>query len=517
MGRALFHGPDSQSHRSQGFLRGRNTNSRTAPFSRHFYWQVNIFRMFGGTCGRFQHRARSLMFPPTRLKSGTVGERGVAGSVKLHPTVRWPLLLIVALGVVALIGWAAMAPPPIAFAPERRATSGAPRTYAAALARINAIVAGSEERVRTDGEEWLVQEKLAHDLIERARLTGSFDDYAGARAALAHGFSTVPKGSGPHFTQAALDFGMHRLAAAETMLAAIDRYAVAPEPEVRTEMAAMRADIAFYRGDLGAARRAYAATREPFRMAVLLSRTGKPDEAFAEIDRMERGLTFPTAHQLANLALMRGGIELRRGSWDKASAHFARADAIFPGFWLAQAHVAQMRALSGDRAGAARNLIAIARRSNSPEVMDLLASVLRAEGDYPGSRTWAARAGALWQARLSLFPEAAWGHAVEHELAYGDPARALTMARSDWVARPHGATGVALGWAMLATNDPAGALRMARTVDARGWVSAEQHLLAAQALARLGQGDAARTEEQKALAIDPHARDAAAGLVWFGH
>jgi len=426
-------------------------------------------------------------------------------------------LFLCAIAIVFLVG-RLTAPGTAPTAPDRRPTSGAPQSYAAAVARLNAVIDGDRDRMRQRGDEWLIQEKFANSLISRARLTGSFDDYAEAQRALDTAFADAPAEAGPHLVQAVLDFGMHRLGRAETMLAAIDHYAVAPEQSDLDEIAQMRADIAFYRGDYARAWDGYRAARtSPIRRAIYLSRTGKPDEALAEIDRAERTSTFATANLLSNFVLMRGSIELRRGAFDKAAAHFDRAARLFPGSWLIAAHRAQMLALAGQLPLAASRLEAIVRASGSPEAMDLLASVYRAQGDYPRSQAVAARAGAIWARRLGQFPEAAYGHAVEHELAFGDPGRALDLARRDFAARPHGATAIALGWAQLAVGDAAGALRTVQPVLVSPWQSVDQHLLAAQALARLGRGAEAKAEEERALALNPHAADGNAALIWFGH
>jgi hypothetical protein len=121
--------------------------------------------------------------------------------------------------------------------------------YPDALARTNAILVGAVGLAEQHRDEWLFQERLANAHIARARLTGSFADYAAADAALRRAFALAPKGAGPHQTQAALDMGLHRLQPASDMLDAIDRYAVPVEAEIRTELAGARGDIAFYRGE----------------------------------------------------------------------------------------------------------------------------------------------------------------------------------------------------------------------------------------------------------------------------
>jgi Tfp pilus assembly protein PilF len=114
-------------------------------------------------------------------------------------------------------------------------------------------------------------------------------------------------------------------------------------------------------------------------------------------------------------------------------------------------------------------------------------------------------------------PEAAYGHAVEHELAFGNPDRALRLAQLDYKARPYGVTAIALAWAYIGANRPADALRVIDPVLRSAWVSADQHIVAAQAHLLLGQTEEADAERQKALAINPRCFDREAALIWFGH
>jgi len=435
---------------------------------------------------------------------------------------RWLVALGVALATVAGAGWYADHRP--AEPSTREPSGGGPRSYAAALARADQVVTGSAELQRAAPGEWLVEERLAHALMARARLTGSWSDYAAAQQALDRGFANAPPGAGPHLTQAALAFAMHRLDAAAASLDAIDHYAVPPEREVVIEAKATRGDIAFYRGRYDEARRIYqqvhADPDDPsilLRMANLEARTGQSDAAIALIERCERAARLPNAQYLADLALRRGAIELQRGRWDDASAYFDRAARLFPGWWLAEAHRAQMMALRGREADAIRSFEKIARSGNSPEAMDALASLYRARGDHDRATFWADAARMIWSQRLAMFPEAAYGHAVEHLLAFGDPAQALDLARRDHANRPYGLTATALAWALIATNDPKAALAAINPVLQSPWKSAEARLAASQANLLLGRTDAADAEQQAALELNPHAADRSAALIWFGH
>lgn len=422
------------------------------------------------------------------------------------------------LAVFGLARW--LGPAPVPDLPIRQSSAGA-SDYKAAIAPMDLKLAGLRQLAAGRPDDWLMQERIAHLLMQRARLTGSFRDYAEAQRSLDRGFASATPGAGPHLSQAALALSLHRLGVAERMLDAIDRYAITPEAEVRAGTDAMRGDIAFYRGHYAAAHAAYLrlakdGEKPDQRLAIFWSKTGRPDDALAAIRRVERTGLVP-GQALAQLALFRGTIELQRGNWDQADAAFADAGRRFPAWWLTDAYRAQMLALRGRSGEAIRAFEALAARNDDPALRDAIASLYRAEGDYARTELWAGRAGAGWDERLRLIPEAALGHAVEHELAFGTPARALVLARQDFANRPHGATAVALGWALIANNRPADALRVAEAVNRSSWQSAEQHLVAARAHALLGQSEAADAEQDKALALNPHALDPSATLLWYGH
>lgn len=441
-----------------------------------------------------------------------------------RPLWRGLLLGIAAMLLVAGAGWLFGRHAVPAPAVERMPSGGGPRSYGDAVARANAVLIGARQLAADHRGEWLFAERLANAHIARARLTGDVSDYAAAQAALDHGFVVADRGAGPHQTQLALAMAVHRLTQAEAMAEAIDHYAVRAEIEDLVELRLVRGDIAFYRGDIrGAAARYRAAGTDPadsrlaLRLAEVAARTGRPDEALALIDDVERAARLPNAQFLADLALRRGTIELRRGNRDAAARHGARAMRLFPGWWLAEAFHAQVDALDGRSGAAIAAFTAIARTSGGPEAMDALASLYRAAGDTARARGWADRAGAIWAERHRRFPEAFAGHFAEHELAFGDPAKALALARADVAARPYGQPRTTLAWALIAHNDPRAALATLGPVFASGWISAESRLAESQALLLLGRGEAADRARAAALAIDPGAAGPGAALLWFGH
>lgn len=398
---------------------------------------------------------------------------------------------------------------------------GLPTSYAEQLAVTNhkmGYVQAYAERLKTDAGAYA---DLANLYLGRARLTGSFDDYAMAGKLYDQAFAVAKPGFGPHLDRAIYNFTIHRLPAVEPDLKAVDRYAIA-EPGPTATVQGLRGDLAFYSGRypeaLALYRRSHATLvmmSTSFRLAYYWGRMGDPDKARRYLDEAESQVIGPQQQQRSFLEMYRGILSLDHGLWDDAEAHFRRADAIFPGHWLVQEHLAMVLALKGHPDQAMAIYQGIAQRTDLPEAADAVAGLYRATGDFANAQTWAARADALWRKRLAQLPEAAYGHLVDHLLAFGAPAETLRVALQNFQARPYADSATQLAWAYMANHDPANALKVLGPTLASGWVSAEPHIVASEAHALLGQGPEADAERKAALAINPHSLDRNPGLVWL--
>ena len=438
---------------------------------------------------------------------------------------RWLLLIGAALGLLLGLDWltdGGTAPTP---APDvqreqalRRMTTTLPGNYAQTIERLDLEIGFARTRAEAGSDQWLAHQDLAVLLLEGARLSGSYADYSAAAAALDRGFSVAAAGAGPHAVRASLDFGMHRLAAAESQLGAIDRYAVPPYAAERAEYAAMRGDILFYRGDYAGALARYDAADaiEPgaadFRRAIYHAKTGNFDRGEEYFDRVERGNRAPAARFRAFIELQRGILDFDRGRLGDALAHFRRADGLFPGYWLIEEHIAEVTALNGDTAAAEARYRDIVRRTNHPEFMDALATLVAARGDVDQARRWRDRAGAIWRQRLAEFPEASYGHALDHCAARGDRRCALDLARRNHQARPYGDAKVALADALLGNGQTDPALALIETVLASPWRTAELHHVASRVYAAAGNPPAAAAQRRRALAINPRSEQSFRGV-----
>ncbi len=386
---------------------------------------------------------------------------------------------------------------------------GPPRTYSEAMARSKLAVANAGAAAKAKPDEWLMHEIHASELMARAQLSGSYEDYAAAGAALDAAFGVAVKGSGPHLMRAVLDFSMHRLAGAEAQLASTDLYAAPPDPGDRAEITAIRGDIAFYRGDYDAAWALYdkADALVPgsalFRRAIFAARTGDVDGADAYFAEAEGAYRSPTPQTRSYMALQRGILDLDRGRLNDAMVHFREADRLFPGRWLIEEHIAEVLNLQGKTADAEKLYRAIVKRTGHPEFIDALAGIAEARGDKAEAAQLYARSSAIWEKRLKLFPEATYGHAIDHCMARQDWPCALRLAEANHQARPFGEAKIKLAAALLANGRTDEARAMIEQVLASRWRTPDLHSTAADIYRAAGLTQKAEAQRKLASAMNP--------------
>ena len=407
-------------------------------------------------------------------------------------------------------------------AQARADQQGVPTTFAESLANVNTALARAQALAQSNPADSFSLASVGNAFLARARLTNDYGDYATAGRWLDKAIAASPR-TGPYLDRATWSLTVHRLAAVEPDLRHIDAYVVKDDGTVAGTLG-LRGDVAFYRGEYAKALDLYrqgharmVTVGTAFRLANYWARMGDPAKALAYIDEAEGGIHGPLQQQRAFLEMNRGIIAFRSGDWDDAGTHFARADAIFPGYWQIEEHLATILALKGDTKRAMALYDGIARRTNMPEAWDAVAGLYRAQGDLASSQAAAAKAGAGWAQRLAVLPEAAYGHALDHELAFGDPARALAIARRNYANRPFADSATGLAWAWMANRRPADAIRTIEPVLNSGWVSAEPYIVATEAYALAGQPAKADAARKQALAINSHSFDRNPGVVWLDH
>lgn len=398
-------------------------------------------------------------------------------------------------------------------APGAPATAERATRYEDALADATQAVRAAEARTQADSNGWVAREALALALLDRAQLTGSYEDYVAADRALEHSAARAAR-PGPCLAAARIHVALHRLRRAAAALAACNARVGANAGE-QAELEGLAADVAFYEGRYDEALRGYRAALQSgesvaglARLAQYHARTGAPTEAAALLDRAERIYHGTSARPLAWLALQRGLLALDAGRWDDALAHDLRAQRLMPGWWLAEEHVAEIHALRGELDVALSSYRDIVQRTGHPEYMDAIARILLEQHQPAEAAAWIGRARAVYRERLKALPEAAAGHAIEHFLLFEPLERdeLLAVARQDLAARPGAEARMHMAQAYLRIGRGADAAAALAPVLASPWQTAKLHALAAQVFAATHDGAAAARAEAHAVAMNPHAR-----------
>ena len=416
------------------------------------------------------------------------------------------LLAIAAIWTINRLTAAPDGPTPHRWPATPYSMDGLPHSFEEAMARAKVAVANASAAAAGTPDQWLMHEILASEYLAKAQLSGSYDDYAAAERALDDAFKVAVAGSGPHMVRASLEFTMHRLAGAERQLDAIGRYAVPPDRGERAEIAAMRGDIAFYRGQYSQALAYYdqadalAPDTASFRRAIHAARTGNPDRALALFTQAESAYRSPSPQTRAYFALQRGIVELDRGRLDEAMEYFRRADRLFPGRWLIEEHIAEVLTLQGKISEAESLYRDIIGSTGHPEFIDALAGIAAAKGETATAARLYAQSSAIWARRLKQFPEATFGHAIDHCMARKDWPCALQLAQKNHQARPFGEAKIALARALLGSGQISQARAMIETVLASPWRTTDLHRAASEIYAASGLATQARAQARLASA-----------------
>src|SRR5262249_29655528 len=248
----------------------------------------------------------------------------------------------------------------------------------------------------------------------------NWSDYAAGDSLMARAFEVAPGGTGPFLGRARLNFTMHRFDRVESDLARAESLIILPA-RTQSEIEALRADAALERGEFDTALAHYRSAVEEernfdnlARLAGGLAKTGSLEAADRTYVEAASALPRSAARERAWVSLQRGLVALQAHDLDRALGHYREAKKQYPGWWLADEHIAEALALQGydDRALAIyRDVLA---RTGDPEFMDALARIYRRRGDETSALKWIELARHGHARRLARFPEAAAGHAKLH-------------------------------------------------------------------------------------------------------
>ncbi|MBK8236719.1 MAG: tetratricopeptide repeat protein [Deltaproteobacteria bacterium] len=416
---------------------------------------------------------------------------------------------------------AAVSTPPVAEAtPAAKPASprvatrkpGATIAYVDELADWDRKIAASIKRAEAQPTSLIAAEAVAGSYLTRARLSGSYDDYASAQLWVDKGFQCDPSGrNGPFGTRASLNFTLHRLDRVDGDFADAQRGKHDNITESGHKLFA--ANLALQRGDLKAAGPLFDASIALHPSVGNLSAKayyvlgmGRPDEAEALYRQALDMYHGATREPAAWLHLQLGLLDLGRGRWDDALAHYRDAEAKLSGYWLIDEHIAEILTLQGKTDEAMALYLDIIARTDNPEFMDAVAGILLAQDKADEAKVYIERADARFRVLSARYPEAAYGHALDHYLEFGDDlAHVVELAEKNHALRPNPDAKQRLAQAYRKAGRIDDAKRVITQALASGWTTADLHAEAAEVLRAAGDTKAADAELAKARAIDPHA------------
>ncbi|MBX7078232.1 MAG: hypothetical protein K1X88_03525 [Nannocystaceae bacterium] len=420
------------------------------------------------------------------------------------------LSLPLALIALSLAGAAALTrgTPAVHAAVESPTAVAAPSGYATALAELDARIDDLQERAASRPDDWLVRMHLGTSMLERAGLTHDADDYTRLQQRLDEAFAIAPEGSGPLLVAARFELSIHRLERAQALLDRMDRRPLRRRDD-QIAGQVLRAQIATQRGhyDEALALLEQAAEAAPqaatVDLALLHAKLGARDRADALLQSALQQTPPRDARRRAWIGLQRGLLALEQGQLLQALELLQQADAALSGWWLVQEHLAEVHDRLGQHGRAIALLEALVAEHGLPQHADALATAHRHAGDEARAVVFAEQASRGWAALAGSFPEAAMGHAIEHELQHGEPARALELAQANVALRPGGDAQLLLARALLAVARPADALAVIERVLGTRYRTAALHRVAEQVFTAAGRLAQAQQQREACLAIDP--------------
>ncbi len=383
------------------------------------------------------------------------------------------------------------------------------RTFSAELQQLDTDISGIEKLIVATPTSRLSHERLAASRMQHARLTGSYDDYAQAEASVARAFELNPQ-SGTLMLRAKLHYSLHRLPEARTDFAAA-KPTSPRSPDGVASLEAFEANLAMQAGDSKNAAKHFEASLASKRTTSSLSsaavyhwKTGDFEQAevlFREALQSYHGKPMePRAWLHLNLGLL----DLDRGRYDDALAHYREAETFLKGYWLIDEHIAEILTLQGKTEEAKTLYLDILERTNNPEFMDAMAGILFEEGQDEEAKAYVARARKRYEEQMAKYPEAAYGHALGHYIEFGDdPAFVLELAKKNYALRPNLEAAVMLAQAQLKAGDAKAAAKALAPTLKSDFKAAELYVTAAEVQAKLGKDKQAQAFLEKASAIDP--------------
>jgi tetratricopeptide (TPR) repeat protein len=369
-----------------------------------------------------------------------------------------------------------------------------------------------QQRVTVDAVDFLAWNKLAELHLKRFRDRGDLEDLSAAASAAEQSLKAIPAADNPGAlaARARAELAGHRFAEARATAEQLRKLEPAkPLPLLLLTDALLElgeysraaetiAELVEVHGDSVDAR-----AREA-QLALIQGRNEEAQEHLPEALEQAKQLGVPSPETVAWCHVRLGELLFRRGDWASADQHYASALLVFPGYWAAEDHRAELLGAQGRIDEAVAIYEKLIARTPRPELQQALGDLLQFSGQAERARLWHERALSGYLASVEK------GHVLYyHHLSsffadsVSDPQKALTWARKDLELRQSIAAHDALAWALYQSGQIAAAAEAAERALATS--PKDPHLLYHTGMIRMSAGDltGGRAALQKALQLNP--------------
>jgi len=384
--------------------------------------------------------------------------------------------------------------------------AGKPTDYAAELKRTEEDIASLEASLATEPRDLEKQTRLVYRLYHRATLTENSDAFQSTARAIAAAISQFGPQEDLCLLKANLDFRFHRLQEAAQDLR------MAPKLSGRFEAKSLQADLDFQLGRYEAARVTYATLIEEertwdnlARLAHLQGKMGNLEGADRLYVEAEDELTAKEMRSFAWVELQRGVLDIGRGRYEEATAHYQRAGRAYSGYALVQEHMAEVLAATGHCDDAVALYKQVIGRTPKPELMQTLGELYAFMDEPQQAAPWLDRAHAAYLESAGRGEVHYYHHLTDfYADVRQDGAAAMKWARKDVELRENFSTQAALGWALYREGELEEALLWINRALSSGVASAELFHQAAAIHKSAGRTTESGRLLNLANAINPH-------------
>jgi tetratricopeptide (TPR) repeat protein len=396
------------------------------------------------------------------------------------------LILMLTATLVTVILFAASA------RPERNVTDG--------------VIHFLEERLERDPDDFLAAGKLGDTYLQKARESGVADCYAKAERMFRAALKWTPESYPLRVSLASALVSQHKFREAAAMAGKLTM-ANPDEPAAYGVLGDALLEI----GDMPGAEAAYAKLLDSSRGLSSYARIARfawlRSNTSGALSNLSVALSFSNSpsESLAWARVQKGELFFRTGRVGDAEREYAGALKIFPDYYLALDHMAELRAAQGQFDEAARTFEQLSERTKRPEYLQAVGDVYLAARKPAEARVFHERALAAYLRET----DAAHGQYFHHLAGFyadvhGDGVAAEKWARRDLEVRQNVYAWDALAWALYWKKDYTGAVDAMKKALGPGTKDAQLLAHAGSIFVRAGKISEGRELMKRAPEINPH-------------